>query len=299
LPPSDLQNPWEEEFIIKNLTDKRLVRLHYVRMNKNIGGAGGFHEGVRRSYKRGYDWIWLMDDDAEPKVDALELLIPYTRNEKISGISNLKVSLYGKPEYMHRGWKDICGINSKVIRPISDKDLTKTTVEIDHSSFVGLLISSEIIKKAGYPKAELYIHFDDVEYSFRLREYGPILLVTNSIIYHKDQANKSVKEIRFLSKPTYRIDYDSFWIKYFDLRNVIYLKRKECGEYIAFCSSINIFIRSFFGVLLFDDNKLRRIKLIMAAIIDAFCGSFDNNRPKNILYNSKAKSILRENAKTK
>jgi hypothetical protein len=37
----------------------------------------------------------------------------------------------------------------------------------------------------------------------------------------------------------------------------------------------------------------------MAAIIDAFCGSFDNNRPKNILYNSKAKSILRENAKTK
>ena len=38
----------------------------YIRMEVNTGGAGGFHEGVKRAYDEGYDWLWLMDDDVEP-----------------------------------------------------------------------------------------------------------------------------------------------------------------------------------------------------------------------------------------
>src|SRR4028119_143552 len=37
--------------------------IDYMRLPENIGGAGGFHEGIKRGYEVGYDWLWLMDDD--------------------------------------------------------------------------------------------------------------------------------------------------------------------------------------------------------------------------------------------
>ncbi|MGB9767171.1 MAG: glycosyltransferase [Sulfurihydrogenibium sp.] len=71
LPPKSLSEPWEKEFEIKNLTDGSPIRLHYVRMHENTGGAGGFHEGVKRAYEKRYDWLWLMDDNTIPTNEVL------------------------------------------------------------------------------------------------------------------------------------------------------------------------------------------------------------------------------------
>src|SRR4051812_7826339 len=45
------------------------------RLETNEGGAGGFHEGIRDALERGFDWLWLMDDDTVPAPDALERLL--------------------------------------------------------------------------------------------------------------------------------------------------------------------------------------------------------------------------------
>src|SRR5689334_2658009 len=41
----------------------------------NVGSGGGFYTGIKTAYERGYNWIWLMDDDGFPKEDALEKLL--------------------------------------------------------------------------------------------------------------------------------------------------------------------------------------------------------------------------------
>ena len=41
----------------------------------NLGGAGGFHLGLRQAYLDGHDRIWLMDDDVVPAPDCLEVLL--------------------------------------------------------------------------------------------------------------------------------------------------------------------------------------------------------------------------------
>ena len=38
---------------------------------RNEGGAGGFHEGMKRAHADGAHWMWLMDDDTVPRPDAL------------------------------------------------------------------------------------------------------------------------------------------------------------------------------------------------------------------------------------
>ena len=79
-------------------------------MHENTGGAGGFHEGVKRAYKKGYDWLWLMDDDVEVKEDTLEKLGKYFVNAKkdnIVALSSLKVNINGKILHPHRGYLQI------------------------------------------------------------------------------------------------------------------------------------------------------------------------------------------------
>ena len=49
--------------------------IFIISMEKNIGGAGGFHEGIKYAYNNNADWIWCMDDDCIPYPDALELLL--------------------------------------------------------------------------------------------------------------------------------------------------------------------------------------------------------------------------------
>ena len=177
LPPEDLSEPWEKEYKIKNLFNvNNAITIHYIRMHENTGGAGGFHEGVKRGYEKGYDWLWLMDDDAEPKYDALEKAIKYTKIKEVAVIANLKVGIDGIPQYNHRGWIKIKGINRKIIQIISEKDLKNKFFEIDHCSFVGFLLKSKYVPLVGLPKKEMFLHFDDVEYSFRIRQYGKILL---------------------------------------------------------------------------------------------------------------------------
>ncbi|RYJ04080.1 MAG: glycosyltransferase [Actinomycetales bacterium] len=49
--------------------------LEVIRPDDNLGGAGGFHLGVRTAYAAGYDRIWLMDDDVVPAPDCLTVLL--------------------------------------------------------------------------------------------------------------------------------------------------------------------------------------------------------------------------------
>src|SRR5437868_757112 len=47
----------------------------YLKLQENIGGAGGFNAGLTYIQKQNYEWSWIMDDDALPQEDALEQLL--------------------------------------------------------------------------------------------------------------------------------------------------------------------------------------------------------------------------------
>ena len=44
----------------------RHANVDYVRSEANLGGAGGFSLAILKAVASGADWIWMMDDDAEP-----------------------------------------------------------------------------------------------------------------------------------------------------------------------------------------------------------------------------------------
>ena len=279
LPPENIKESYEMEFELK-----KDLKVFYVRMHENTGGAGGFYEGVKRGYERGYDWLWLMDDDAEPKEDALEKLSLYFHNEQLVGLASKVVLKNGRIAHSHRGKVYSINIFSKIQKPLKIKEYKKPNVEIDIVSFVGFLVSKSVISYIGFPKKEFFIHNDDVEYSLRIRKNGKIFLVTNSTIIHKEKFKEELqRKIVFLKKGN-RTNFNSYWLAYYGLRNLIYIRKTEFGLATAIISSIFIFSRQLAGIILFDDNKLKRIKFVLSAFCDGMKGVFDNEKPKKILY---------------
>ncbi|MDE3913875.1 glycosyltransferase [Klebsiella pneumoniae] len=60
--------------------NKKIMPIH---LSTNTGGAGGFSAGISFAHGLGVDYIWIMDDDAIPDINALsELLLADEHLEK-------------------------------------------------------------------------------------------------------------------------------------------------------------------------------------------------------------------------
>ncbi len=277
------------------LINPSLINIHYVRIHENTGGAGGFHEGVQRAYKKGYDWLWLLDDDAEPKEDALERSSEYFNDERLSALANLEVDKKGDILHHDRGYFNFSDVFKHVVRPIRGEEINSSkSIEIDHASFVGILISKKAIEEVGYPNKHFFIHYDDVEYCIRLRQIGKILLIRDSVICHKEQAREKNTEDKrnFLGRNSIRISYEKLWLSYYGTRNLTWLSKKYASNKLSFYFDILVaYFRSLLDIILFDNNKPKRVNFLTNAYLDGMKGIFDNDKPKRILYGNVSKSL--------
>jgi rhamnopyranosyl-N-acetylglucosaminyl-diphospho-decaprenol beta-1,3/1,4-galactofuranosyltransferase len=193
LPPQNIPEPWEKEFVIENLTNKEDIKIHYVRMNENTGGAGGFYEGVKRGYERDYDWLWLMDDDVISDKLALQELVKINKIVPYLGflcsvVKGINGSSMNTPVIDTR-----VGINN--YQEWNDL-LNLGIVKVIESTFVSILLSRGIIEKVGYPIKDFFIWGDDSEYTRRISANYKCYLVGKSIVYHKRKIQSTLDIIK-------------------------------------------------------------------------------------------------------
>jgi GT2 family glycosyltransferase len=261
-------------------------QIYYQKLDKNLGGAGGFYTGVKWANDQGYDYIWVMDDDAEPAPNALEELLKYKGYAAYTcAIFHGTPSDHARQMVGHRGYFDAKALYPTVVIPLEEKAFEQESIEIDLSSFVGLLFPRTTVEKIGLPNPDFFIHHDDMEYCLRLK--SPILQVNSSHIFHKEARTKARPIRTFLWWKKSRIPFENLWIMYYSDRNIIYLAKQygKMGFYWRFLKRTVLLLKD---IIFFDDHKIRRIVFALGAIVDGFRGNFDNDKPKRILYKEKA-----------
>lgn len=155
----------------------------YRRMEKNLGGAGGFHFGMRWAAESGYDYVWVMDDDCQPENDALEKLMDAGKvlggPDKYGFLSGAVLWTDGQGCLMNR--QKIVR-NSTVSKELADLGI----FPVEQATFVSTLIPTAHIWQYGLPLAEYFIWNDDIEYTRRLavRNKLPCYLVGQSRAVH-------------------------------------------------------------------------------------------------------------------
>lgn len=196
-----------KEEIRSYIDNKKVI---YLNTGKNLGGAGGFNWALKESVKRGYDYIWLMDDDTMPKEDALRGLMDFS--ERISGNFGFLSSKVI--------WKDgtDCKMNQQKFSgkiQIGGKEF----LQCRQATFVSLFVPARIVLEVGLPIKEFFIWGDDVEYTRRISEQYPSFYVQDSVVLHKTANNEGSNIAR---------DDVSRINRYrFAYRNEVYIARKE------------------------------------------------------------------------
>ena len=51
------------------------MRIERIRLERNLGSAGGYASGIERALAAGAQYIWLLDDDNIPEQDCIEELL--------------------------------------------------------------------------------------------------------------------------------------------------------------------------------------------------------------------------------
>ncbi len=279
--PPEIDNIWTDETVLDD------IKIKYIHLPDNMGGAGGFYEGVKHAHEDNYDWVWIMDDDALPTDECLEKLSPYYNIEDAVALASLKVDMDNNILYHHRGYFNFNhGLPIQI--HITKEDTEVPTKEIDMVSFVGLLVKNTAIEKIGYPKKEFFIHTDDLEYCIRLRTVGKIILVNDSIIKHAEGSVKGTYKKTVLGITADRRPFDKLWINYFMQRNLIWIGRKYSRNKLSlYTTIIKNYLKTFIGICIFDDHKYKRIKFYTNAYKDGLNSNFDNKKPRKILYDEK------------
>ncbi|MFE6510324.1 glycosyltransferase family 2 protein [Nocardioides sp. NPDC057767] len=137
-------------------------------LQRNSGGAGGFHDGLELAIERGADLVWLMDDDGLPDPDCLALLLkqtdldfwgPLVVDEGDPGRLVFPIRLPGR---------------SKVVHQLADVEAAATDGLIKDIviPFNGVLVTRDLVERIGYPRAEYFIWGDDHEYRLRAEKAG-------------------------------------------------------------------------------------------------------------------------------
>lgn len=278
-------------------TDKKIIEdgylenenLIYKKLPKNLGGAGGFTYGVKFALENNYDYVWLMDDDAEPELNTLEGLIKSIDDSKYSAyapklfIGTKEDNILSLSGYGHRAMFDYYNCIPSFQKPLSKELYDNEFVQIDLASFVGILIPISSVKNIGLPEERFFIHHDDVEYSLRLSTIGKILMVNSVNIYHKEKRQDEKIERNFLWFKKNRIRFDKLWLKYFGLRNSIFLALKYGKGYKRYFLIAKLYFELIKDIILYDDKKYIRLVFATNSVFDGIRGIFDNDKPTKIL----------------
>ena len=129
----------------------------------NLGGAGGFHLGVRAAYDAGWDRVWLVDDDVVPAPDCLERLMAVDEDCLTSVREDLSGALVEKAaiDFDLRNPLAIKPKRSTVDTVYADRASMPELVEVHNVAFEGFMARRTVVEEIGFPDPSFFIFYDD------------------------------------------------------------------------------------------------------------------------------------------
>ena len=201
----------------------------------NEGGAGGFHEGIKRAHAEGAEWMWLMDDDTMPAPDALaELSGAQDRLGPERAPTVLASKVVWRDGRIHP--MNAPGPERRRVERVLD-GAERGLMPLRFATFVSLLLHRRAVDRFGLPLKHFFVWSDDIEYTGRvlLEERG--YLVPESVAVHETASAHTA-----MSAPPERF--------YYHVRNTLFIVTgpgRGAREKLIFAwvlvSSIAIYLR--------------------------------------------------------
>jgi GT2 family glycosyltransferase len=169
----------------------------------NVGSAGGWNRCIAEAVERGYDAVWLMDDDGYPGASALAILEAEFTSD-VACISSVVLSeedpkrfVFPFPVLDQQDLPVLFARKRKI--PLLD-DLRRhagsDTYPFAHL-FNGALVRTETVRQIGNVNADFFIFGDEVDYFMRMRRAGKVLSHLGAHHYHPAVSERPLNATKF------------------------------------------------------------------------------------------------------
>ena len=241
----------------------RQTGVNVLSLPENTGGAGGFAAGMKWAYDRGYEWIWIMDDDVVPLEGALDVLSD--NKDRAEVIQAAKYEADGS-ECLFEGLVDPRTMRRRKIRVA---DVPKCGyVLCNVATFEGLFVSHRAVEAIGVPDASFFYGLDDLLYGYQASEKSRFIFVPQFVL--KKQIDKSRTNIagrRFYSSTPQS--------RYYHVRNywkvMRYLRDTGVGSWRMYTTYFYEAAKAFMMTLLMEWNVKGAI-LVLRGVVDGVRG---------------------------
>jgi GT2 family glycosyltransferase len=231
---------------------KEVLEMYYPEVNsihlpENIASAGGFAKGMEVGYEKGYDWIWLFNDDSRPVKGTFESFIGYLQNGIVEDMGFLKIANKNENnQAVLLYWNGV--------RKPQYVALSNSIVKTDLITFDGCLISRKVIEKVGYCDPLYFMGTYEFDYCLKAKDVGfGIYTLPNGLIEDDKLGGK---------------DGTPPWRQYYNTRNHLWLAihRK------SFKTLRGWLVRELkytYSIVFFEDKKKTRLLFKFRAFRDA------------------------------
>ena len=199
------------------------IRHTVCTLPQNEGGSGGFWRGMREALDMPYTWIFVSDDDAAPRADALERLNEFAKkHEKLvsecSAICGAVDMGNGGFATGHRARINRRSLTGIIDTPVPEEEYGKEYFDIDFFSYIGTCFRRSALERSGLPRREFFIYSDDFEHSLRVGRVGRMICVPSVLLCHSDNNSYSP---------------EASWRDYYATRNLLIMYREHFGRIAA------------------------------------------------------------------
>jgi GT2 family glycosyltransferase len=159
--------------------------LQVITAGENLGGAGGFHLGLRTAWEAGHDRFLLIDDDVVPAPDFLAVMVAHPGPCQMAVRDDLQGRLVEKAA-IRFDLDSPLAIRPKtasVDTTYADRASMPAEVPVENVAFEGFMIRRAVVDAVGLPDASFFIFYDDVDFAIRARRAGfPIVCLRDAVL---------------------------------------------------------------------------------------------------------------------
>ena len=272
----------ESANISKKLGSTLVLPVIFLINRDNPGIATGNNQGIKLALSDGCDYVLLLNNDIEFAPDTISNMVLHA-SEMQESIVVPKILYYDAPVLWYAGGYLSWLLGTSVHRGALQKDLHQYDIEqhVTYAPTCFMLLKSDVFIKTGLMDENYFVYYDDTDFVFRALKHYNILYLPSSIVLHKVgfSSGGTAEDnlvLRF-GRKSMRMSYKRFTSTgYLLFRNQAYYIHKNYPPvFRSFITAISV-IKSFIGIIVYDDSRLKRTFILMKATRDGIRGVMGN-----------------------
>jgi GT2 family glycosyltransferase len=240
----------------------------------NSGFTGGNNIGLTYSIENNYSYSLLLNNDTFVEKDFLTVMVDYLDEHDDVGVVQSKIFFNHNRSMLWNGgayyskWLGMTYVKGYFRKP--SRNQYNKIKEVDWATGCSFLARNSVLKETGLLANNMFIYYEDVDLSFRIREAGyKIIYHPDSIVYHiTGMANKNKKKGKE--------GYSNPIIYYLSQRNLIWvLKKYTPWYYVPTVVLFNFFFTMAFIAYFTVRSRFKKLKAVLDGVRDGFKDSIN------------------------